>query len=153
MCRRDKENAMNRIILAVCCLLLSVGLAAETFNPLAFREHAPSFSLLNPNKLSMSNEVSFSSGMASGGTGYYSSMYTNNLAYQFNPKLKMNVSLHFLNQGTMTHQSGFNFQGNDDNNTRILPDMQLEYNPSANTSIRLEFRTYNPYYNDLMWPY
>jgi hypothetical protein len=142
-------------VLALIALLATVGmLCGETFSPLAFRTNSPSFSLLNPNKMTMTNSMSFSSGVCSGGQGFYNSTYTNHILYRFNQKLKMNVDLNFVNQGTMTHNSGISFEGNGDNNSRILPDLQLEYNPSDNTSIRFEFRTsQTPYYYDSLRPW
>jgi hypothetical protein len=143
---------MKHALVLAIALVLAGTLCAETFNPLAFRQNSSSFSLLNPNKMTMNHSMSFSSGMASTGQGYYNSTYTNHIGYQFNPKLKMKLDLNFVNQGSMMHRQGINFQGNGDNNSQVLPDLQLQYNPSDNTTIRFEVRTSSPYQSYLMWP-
>jgi hypothetical protein len=144
---------MKPILVIVALWILVTALCAETFDPLAFRSSAPSFSLLNPNKMTMHHTMSFASGMVSTGQGFYASTYTNHIQYDFNPKLKMNIDLNFVNGGTMVHQKGLNFDSNDDNNTKVLPDLRLQYNPTENSVIRFEFRTSSPYsyYTDYPW--
>ena len=121
-------------------------LSAEIL-PNAFTPNLLMPSFINPDKFSMNHSVSFMSGFSSNNQGYYQSVYTNHLKYQFSSKLNLKVDLNFVNFGTATYQSGFKFEGNNDNISKVLPNFQLNYSPTKNTQISIEFKQYAaPYY-------
>ncbi|MCK4956814.1 MAG: hypothetical protein KAS49_04195 [Candidatus Cloacimonetes bacterium] len=99
------------------------------------------------NNLQMNHSISFSSGVSSNSQSYYISTYTNHLKYQFGPKLDLKLDLNFVNFGTATYKSGIEFNGNKDNSNIVIPEFELNYQPSENTSIKFKFRTVTPFYN------
>ena len=105
-------------------------------------------SLLNPYKLKISHSAGFTAGSSSNGHGFYESRYTNHIAYQFNPKLDLNVDLNFVNFGTASMNKNFAISSNDDNRSKILPEFSLQWKPSDNMSLRLEYKNVNanPFY-------
>ncbi len=105
------------------------------FNPNKF---APS--LFNMNDLEMNHSVSFSTGFSSG-QSFYQSVYTNQIKYQFNSKLSLNLDLNFVNFGTGSMQN-WEFDSNNDNQTMVLPNMQLNYRPTENILIQVEYNQY-----------
>lgn len=108
-------------------------------------------SLFNPNNINMKHSISFMSGISSNNQGFYQSMYTNHILYTFNSKLNLKLDLNFVNDGSITFNKGFNIEGNNDNASKILPNFSLNYKPTDNTSIILEFRSYgdgNQYFNN-----
>ena len=120
--------------------LLSAQIIENAFTP---RLLTPSF--LNKNNLSMSNSASFTGGYSSNNQSYYQSVYTNHLNYRFNSKLYLKLDLNFVNFGTATYKSGIEFAGNDDNQSKVLPNLQLNWKPSETTSITIQFQQYyNP---------
>ena len=111
-------------------------------------------SLIDFSKLSMHHSISFTSGISSNKQSYYQSLYTNHLQYTFSPKLKLNVDLNFANFGTATYKQGLKFEGNNDNMSDIFPEFSLQYQPTENTSIVIEYRRLNPLnYNNRYWRY
>jgi len=96
-------------------------------------------SLLNPSKLHMSNSASFST-MMSNGQSFYQSVYTNHLQYKFNSKLSMNMNLNFVNYGSATMKNKVSFAGNGDNQSKVLPEFSLMYQPSKNFTIRFDYQ-------------
>ncbi|HPR16717.1 MAG TPA: hypothetical protein PLD62_00560 [Candidatus Cloacimonadota bacterium] len=120
--------------------LLSAQIIENAFTP---RLLTPSF--LNKNNLSMSNSASFTGGYSTNNQSYYQSVYTNHLNYRFNSKLDLKLDLNFVNFGTATYKSGIEFAGNDDNQSKVLPNLQLNWKPSETTSITIQFQQYyNP---------
>jgi hypothetical protein len=91
--------------------------------------------------------MSFGSGMSSNGQGFYQSAYTNHLKFDIKENLKFNIDLSLVNQGTMTHSNKLNFKSNSDNNNVVIPSFSLDYKPTDTTSIRIEFRQGNNFYN------
>lgn len=125
------------ILISAIAIMLNAEILSNAFKPTMLM---PSF--LNSNNLSINHSVSFFSGISSNKQSYYQSVYTNHLKYQFNSKLNLNVDLNFVNFGTATYKSGIEFEGNNDNTSKILPDFQLNYRPSENMNIIIEYKQY-----------
>ncbi|MCD4651230.1 MAG: hypothetical protein K8S56_05520 [Candidatus Cloacimonetes bacterium] len=100
--------------------------------------YTPSF--INMNKVDVHHSMSVSAGYSNSGTGSYQSMYTNHIDYYIHPKVSLKMKLHFVNYGTADVNSGFEIEGNNDNRSAVLPEFQLQYKPTENTLIRLEYR-------------
>lgn len=132
---------MKRIMLIII-LIIAFSLNAEIINN-AFTPELLMPSMINMNNLSINHSMSFSSSISSNSQGAYESVYTNHLNYKFSPKLDLKVDLNFVNFGSATHQGGIEFDGNNDNTSKILPNFQLNYNPSENVKFIIEFRQYN----------
>ena len=140
---------MKKIILISLLIftttLVSAEITADYFKP------DYKFMLFNPNKLTMNHSFSFMSGFSSNNQGFYQSVYTNHLNYQFNSKLDFKLDLNFVNYGSTTFQNDFKIEGNNDNTSKVLPSFQLNYKPSENTKITFEFRQFGDYnlYNSM----
>ncbi len=132
-------------------IVLTVALNGEISNKfLNSGLYQPSFFDLN--KIDMNHSLSFQSGASSNGQGYYLSMYTNHLSFDFHPKLTFNLDLHFANFGTASFNKNFDIEGNNDNASEIFPEIQMEYKPNDNMSIRVEFgRTPGYYYRSSLF--
>jgi len=130
----------------VCALLMLVGaLSAQyqskLFAPDYFIPNRLQNSVLNLNNLDMHHSISFTSGFSSGSDQtYYQSTYTNHISYKFNEKWNLKVNLNFVNYGSATYQQGVEFDGNNDNQSKVLPEFQLQFKPSENSSLTIEFR-------------
>ena len=133
---------MKKVIMIVILITSIVILNAEIIES-AFTPELLMPSIINMNKLTMNHSMSFSSSISSNSQSAYQSVYTNHLNYNFNSKLNLKVDLNFVNFGSATHQGGIEFDGNNDNTSRILPNFQLSYNPSENVKFVIEFRQYN----------
>jgi hypothetical protein len=128
------------LILITAAIFLHAQVIENAFTPNLL---TPSF--LNPNNLSINHSVKFSGGYSSNSQSYYESVYTNHITYRFNPRLNLKVDLNFVNFGTATHTGGIEFEGNNDNASRVLPNFQLNWKPTENTNITIEYRNYyNP---------
>jgi hypothetical protein len=135
------------IILAALMMVLPVIAQVNMINPALFSNDTETISLLNPNRLNMSHSMGIMAGTSSVGYGYYLSRYTNHLSYAFSQKLKMELDLNVINYGS----TASSFKLNDDNNTRIVPDFRLSYQPSDKMHFQIEFHqgNYFPnYYNN-----
>jgi len=142
---------MKKLFFITLILTIAIMLSAEIL-PNAFTPNLLIPSFMNPDKFSMNHSITFMSGFSSNNQGYYQSDYTNHLMYQFSSKLNLQVDLNFVNFGTATYQSGFKFEGNNDNMSKVLPNFQLNYNPTKSTQITIEFKQYiNPYYHNRFW--
>lgn len=107
---------------------------------------------LDLSKLSVNHSLSFSSSFSSNKIAGYQSTYTNHLEYKFSKKLNFKLNLNFVNYGTSSFDNGFNLKSNNDNETTVLPEFNLEYKPTENTQINIIFerRRYNafsPFYS------
>ncbi len=128
------------VILSIGTLLNSQ-IIESAFKPELF---TPSF--LNPDNLSINHSMRFMGGISSNNQSYYESVYTNHLTYRLNPKLNLKLDLNFVNYGTASYKSGIEFEGNNDNESKVLPNFQLNWQPSENTSITIEYKQYhNPW--------
>ena len=132
---------MKRIML-IALLILAFNLNAEIINS-AFTPELLTPSMINMNNLTINHSISFSSSISSNSQSAYESVYTNHLNYKFSSKLNLKVDLNFINYGSATYQGGIEFDGNNNNTSRILPNFQLNYNPSENVKFIIEFRQYN----------
>jgi hypothetical protein len=140
---------MKRYMVLFLLVFSFVILQAQTsaFQPAnLFNSSSWQGSLLNPSKLHMSNSASFSTTMFNH-QSFYQSVYTNHLSYQFSPKLTMNLNLNFVNYGSASWKNKMNFQGNGDNQNKILPEFSMMYQPSKNFTIRFDYqqRSLYPY--------
>ena len=129
-------------ILLIALLILAFSLNAEIINS-AFTPGLLTPSMINMNNLTINHSISFSSSISSNSQSAYESIYTNHLNYKFSSKLNLKVDLNFINYGSAMHQGGIEFDGNNDNTSRILPNFQLNYNPSENVKFIIEFKQYN----------
>ncbi len=132
---------MKRIMLAAL-LILAFSLNAEIINS-AFNPELLMPSMMNMNNLTINHSMSFSSSISSNSQSAYESVYTNHINYKFSPKLNLNIDLNFINFGSATYQGGIEFDGNNDNTSRVLPNFQLNYKPSDKMNFTIEFRQYN----------
>ena len=130
---------MRRFAIAFVLLMLAGALLSQTTNTSFINPHWQMPSLLNPNKLQVNHSASFTAGGSSNGQGFYQSMYTNHMLYRFNPKLDLRVNLNFVNFGTATMHGGLDIEGNDDNATKMLPEFELQWRPTENTTLRIEY--------------
>ncbi len=133
---------MKKVILIFILVASIVILNAEIINS-AFTPELFMPSMINMNNLTINHSISFSSSISSNNQSAYESVYTNHLNYKFSPKFNLKVDLNFVNFGSATHQSGIEFEGNNDNTSKILPNFQLNYNPSENVRFIIEFKQYN----------
>lgn len=108
---------------------------------------SPSPSLLgffNPNNFSMHHSFSMSYS-AFGNNGVALGVYTNSMAYQFSEKLNVEVDASLVNSPYSSFGNGFA----DQINGIYLSRAQINYKPSENTFIMLQFRNepynYSPY--------
>ena len=124
------------ILLLVCCVALVYAQKPDIFQ--GFNTHYSLPSILDPAKLKISNSASFSAGSSSSGLGFYQSVYTNHIKYDFSPKVQMKVDLNFVNYGTASHQN-WNIKANPDNQSAVLPNISFQYKPSDNTHLYLQF--------------
>lgn len=132
---------MKKIML-IALLILAFSLNADIINS-AFTPELLTPSMINMNNLTINHSISFSSSISSNSQSAYESIYTNHLNYKFSSKLNLKVDLNFINYGSATYQGGMEFDGNNDNTSRILPNFQLNYNPSENVKFIIEFKQYN----------
>ena len=132
---------MKKIML-IALLILAFSLNAEIINS-AFTPELLTPSMINMNNLTINHSILFSSSISSNSQSAYESIYTNHLNYKFSSKLNLKVDLNFINYGSATYQGGIEFDGNNDNTSRILPNFQLNYNPSENVKFIIEFKQYN----------
>ena len=132
---------MKRIML-IALLILAFSLNAEIINS-AFTPELLMPSVINMNNLTINHSMSFSSSISSNSQSAYESVYTNHINYMFSPKLNLKVDLNFINFGSATYQGGIEFDGNNDNTSRVLPNFQLNYKPSEKMNFTIEFRQYN----------
>ena len=133
---------MKKVIMITILIISMVILNAEIISN-AFTSDLLMPSMINMNNLTMNHSMSFSSSISSNSQSAYESVYTNHLSYKINSKLDLKLDLNFVNFGSATHQSGIEFDGNNDNTSKILPNFQLNYNPSENVKFVIEFRQYN----------
>ena len=132
---------MKNFIILLILLIVSIPLIGQT-TPTAFNPHYQLPSLINPNKIEMSHSISFSSAFSNGDAAYQSK-YTNHIKFNLRKNLKLNVDLNLVNFGTANFNS-FDIEGNNDNVTKILPDFSLEYKPTDNMTIKVEYNQSTP---------
>jgi len=114
--------------LAMLPLLAQLNMMRPNFSPYALKSALPN--------LKLSHSMGFEAGTSSGGEGYYLSRYTNTLSYKLSPKMDLDVDLNFVNFGSMSK----GFAMNDDNSTKLLPELSLRYQPRENMSFEVRMR-------------
>ncbi len=128
-------------------LLLWCGVSDGYYNNPDFR--LPS--LFDANDIDMHHSLTFSSGFSSTGNGYYSNTYTNHLKFNLHKNLDFKLNLNFVNDGTMKFNNNYDVNWNDDNSSHLIPEFQLEWRPSENSTLRIQFeqgRRQNSWTND-----
>ena len=141
------------ILLIVAATVVSPLIAGPMGDSPFFSPNLNTIGLLNPNNLRVNHSMSFMSGVSSGGDGFYQSTYTNHLHYSFTPKLDLKVDLNFVNYGTANWDNSFSIKSNNDNASTIIPEFSLNYRPSDNSSITIEFRQSGAYRRSDHWWY
>ncbi len=132
---------MKKIMIFVL-LILAFGLSAQIIDS-AFTPDLLMPSMINMNKLTINHSMTFSSSFSSNNHSIYESVYTNHINYNFSPKFNLKIDLNFINYGSATYKNGIEFEGNNDNTSRVLPNFQLNYSPTENMKFVIEFRQYN----------
>lgn len=102
------------------------------------------FSLIDMSKIRFSNSYSvsfFSSGSNSGSLG----MLNSNMFYDFSKKLTVGINL------SLFHNPNSIFDRSANANESILPGFMIDYHPSKNFNLRIDYRSqdrnlYQPYY-------
>jgi len=87
----------------------------------------------------MHHSVTFMSGVSSSGGGYYNNIYTNHLDFKLHKNLDFKLNLNFVNAGTMNFNHDYDISWNNDNASHIIPEFQLEWRPTENTSLSIRF--------------
>lgn len=140
-----QEVAMKKVMIVLAITLMAGMLAAQfdskLFSPDYYIPNRLNSSAINLQNLDMHHSVSFMSGFSSGSNqAFYQSMYTNHISYKISDKWNLKMNLNFVNYGSATYQQGIEFDGNRDNQSKVLPEFQLQFKPSENTSLTIEFR-------------
>ena len=105
---------------------------------LGVKSNVKSFSLLDPNKFSMSHSYSFSYFSSERSSGSFG-VYTNVLEYKFSNPLTLTLSLNYLHQPlSVFHKDDLRVKD------AILPNFQLRYRPNDSFSFTINVLTY-PY--------
>lgn len=126
---------MKKIIMIIALGLLLMPLAAQftlpkpSLNPYSLKKAVPN--------LKMSHSMGFEAGSSSKGEGYYLSRYTNHLNYALSPSLDLKLDLNFVNVGGISTAKSISFAK--DNDSFVLPDFSLHYQPKENLSFELKF--------------
>lgn len=144
---------MKRYILLtmVLTILVIAPISAQMANKPFLNPSLDGVSLLKPNNLEMNHTLSFMSSFTSEGDGFYQSVYTNHLMYRFNPKLDLRVDINFVNYGTANFDRSFSVNANDDNTSAVMPEFSLNYRPTDNSKISIQFRQLAHPYSTNNW--
>ena len=144
---------MKRILLISLLMILCISLSSEMsdkfMNPSIYTP-----SIFSLNNITMNHTISFSAGVSSNNQSFYQSLYTNHINYQISPKLNFKLDLNFVNFGTATYNRNFDFEGNGDNQSVVLPEFSLSCEPTENMKIVIEYRNVSmqsPWYNTNPW--
>lgn len=137
------QKAVFILVACLFCLSLTAGVADGFYHDPAFELN----SILPQNSFEMHHSLTFSSALSSNGDGMYSNMYTNHLDFALSKNIDLKMKLHFINAGSLSFDRDYDFNLNDDNASQLLPEFQMEWRPSENTTIMLHFQQSNRYYN------
>lgn len=139
---------MKRTMLLLCLFwgLSLFGNGADYFRP-----NLSLIPSINPNKLSIGHSLSFSSGISSNYSSMYESKYTNHISYEFSPKLSIQIDLSIVNYGFTNFNSDFSIESNGSNDTKLVPEFRLDWKPTENSSVTIEFKRYNGYSHPNYW--
>lgn len=133
-----KKGLIFFLFLALSSLLYCMPLAYDAH---PFNSNMKMPSLINMDQFDMSHSASFMAGGSSNGMGFYESRYTNHILYNISPKLKFRVDLNFINFGTASMSKSWDIESQNDNQSKVLPDFQLEFNPTENSRFIIEVNT------------
>jgi len=136
-------------ILVVLCVLSALSLMANEAD--YFRPNFNLMPTINPNKLTIGHTLSFSSGISSNYTSNYESKYTNHISYEFSPKLSIQVDLSIVNYGMTNFNKDFSIESNGNNDTKLIPEFRMDWKPTENSSVTIEFKRYNGYNSPRYW--
>ncbi|MEA2103841.1 MAG: hypothetical protein U9P79_04265 [Candidatus Cloacimonadota bacterium] len=132
---------MKKIVFIIIIILLtSIALSAQEnvtkMNPISAFQFP---STLNMSKLQTSQSFSVTSVFSSNeNESLILSNFTNRFEYQFAKNLNMKLDLNFVNYKFFGSENNFSLK----DNTKILPNFQLEYKPSQNFQFRIEYQSY-----------
>lgn len=135
--------------LVILYLILGMSLFANSSD--YFHPNLSLIPSINPNKLSIGHTLSFTSGISSNYASMYESKYTNHISYEFSPKLSIQIDLSVVNYGFTNFNSDFSIESNGSNDTKIFPEFQLNWKPTENSSVTIEFKRYNSYSYPSYW--
>ncbi|MFA7543854.1 MAG: hypothetical protein WCY84_05715 [Candidatus Cloacimonadaceae bacterium] len=122
-----KILAIIALSLVLMPLVAQYALPKPSFSPYSMKKALPN--------LNMSHSMGFEAGSSSKGEGYYLSRYTNHINYALSPNLGLKLDLNFVNIGGLNTSKSLNF--GKDNESMILPDFSLHYQPKENLSFEL----------------
>jgi hypothetical protein len=134
---------MKKAVLMIALLLAYLGLWCGVSDGYYNNPDYQLPSIFNENNFDISHSLTFSSGVSSSGDGYYSNTYTNHLNFKLHKNLDFKLNLNFVNDGTMNFNQDYDVNWNSDNASHIIPEFQLEWRPTENTSLRIQFEQVN----------
>ncbi len=138
---------MKYISLCAAFLLLSSSIIlAQELTP---QQNAPSSlfsfpSTLPINNLKMSQSISFSTTYNSGTkSAYYLSNFCSSFKLPLSEKLNLALDLNFVNYGKF----GVSSPLISNENTKVLPNFSLDYAPTQNLRLHIEFNSFPTHYH------
>ena len=135
---------MKKALLIIALLLAYLGLWSSVSDGYYQNPDFQLPSIFNENNFNMSHSLTFSSGVSSGGDGYYANTYTNHLDFKLHKNLDFKLNLNFVNTGSMNFNRDYDVNWNSDNGSHIVPEFQLEWRPTKNSTLRIQFEQVNP---------
>ncbi len=138
-------------ILAILVLMTALPLIADYRPNSFFNPNLDNRSFFNVDNMQTKHTMSFMSGFSSDGRGVYKSSYTNHIMYQFSPNLDLQVDLNFVNHGTIKWDNDISISSNNDNTTNVIPEFSLNYRPTENSRITIEYRQSISPFHDSNW--
>ena len=155
-----KSVSFIAVALAVACMVqvssaesimqqAEPGTSAESIGE---NRYESKFSLLDPNRFSMSHSYSLSY-FSGGGDGQMIGLYINSMKYQLSNSIDVSVKLGWLHQPSNMFSQN---RGVTDYGT-VLPNFQLQYHPSEKFKFMISFESipgvYSDTRRDMIWPY
>jgi len=131
-------------------LMMNVAFAADTLvrqgttsssgsSALSNASPRPTFSLLDPSRLHMTQSYSLSY-VSGAGQGRMIGMYINQIDYEFAKPLRVSFAIAYLHQPQGLWGAGTQISGN-----KLLPSFRLDWQPSRNFRFILNYETRSPY--------
>jgi len=133
----------------LCAVLLLVCSSVICAQNLTLPQNEPSSlfsfpSTLPLNNLKLSQSISFSTTYNSGTkSAYYLSNFCNSFSLPLSDKLKLALDLNFVNYGKFGSSSPLV----SNENTKILPNFSLDYAPTENLRLHIEYQSFPTYYH------
>lgn len=136
---------MKKIILTT--IILAISFYTLTASNLNNNTPGPSFkfpsTLINFNKLQTSQSLSFTSIMSSESKPIFISNFQNRFSYNLSHNLQLQLDLNIVNYRNANVDDNFSIK----DNSRVLPNFRLDYSPSENFHLRLEYNSFPGYYS------